>query len=332
MNKTIRRAKKLIAEAKSIVVICHIAPDGDTIGSALGLGWLLRRMGKHVSVVCADPIPSRYRFLPGAGEILPHHPEGCDLIIVVDTSDTERIGALYDMAVFATVPVINIDHHITNTHFGDVNLVEDISSTAEIIYDLANELDVPLDINSATGLLTGLVTDTQCFRTPNVTADTLRRAVAMMEAGASLRDITELVYNRLPASAIYLWGQALVNAQRRGRILYTTIDNETLHRYDASADELSGIVNFLASTSDADVAVLFRERNDGRIEAGMRASRGWKVSDVALRLGGGGHPQAAGCILKGSLDEVREIVLSALEQSLSEQAEEKRARPSPCET
>lgn len=325
MINPIRQAKKFITEAESIVVICHIAPDGDTIGSALGLGWLLRRMGKQVWVACADPIPSRYRFLPGAGEVLPHRPEGCDLIIVVDTSDIERIGALYDVTAFTATPVINIDHHVTNTHFGDVNLVEDMPSTAEIIYELTNELGIPLDTNSAIGLLTGLVTDTQCFRTANVTADTLRRAVAMMEAGASLRDITELVYNRLPASAIYLWGQALANAQWRGRILYTTVDNETLHRYDASADELSGIVNFLASTSDADVAVLFRERSDGRIEAGMRASRGWNVSDVALRLGGGGHPQAAGCILKGSLDEVREIVLSALERSLAEQAEEKRA-------
>jgi len=314
-------AQKYLQAAESVYLACHILPDGDAVGSLLGLGCALRHLGKRCTLACADPVPFRYDFLAGVEELVSHPPRTEQVIVTLDASDVERLGGLYDEAIFGSRPVINIDHHVTNTHFGTVNLLLPVPSTAEVVYALIRRLKVPLDADMATALLTGLVTDTRCFRTGNVTTQQLCTAVRWMEAGASLAGITELVYNRESPSTICLWGQALTNAQTRGRIIWTAIDQHMLRRCQASPNESDGLVSFLASTMGVDVAVVLRENDDGRIEASMRAGPGWDVSGVALKLGGGGHPRAAGCNIVGTMSDVRERVLSEIESSLLEQAQ-----------
>ncbi len=313
-------AKQYLQAARTVYIACHIIPDGDAIGSLLGLGLGLRRLGKSCTMACADAVPARFDFLADWREITARPPQDEEVIVTIDSSDIERLGALYDEHIFRSRPVINIDHHITNTRFGTVNLVQLLPSTAEIVYMLLRRLKVPLDKDIAAALLIGLITDTQCFRTSNVTTKQLRTAIALMDAGASLTDITELVFNREPVSTICLWGQALAHVQRRGRVMWTEIDQHMMRKCGAAPNEGNGLVSFLASTMGVDVAVVFREKDDGRIEVSMRAGPGWDVSEVAFKLGGGGHPRAAGCTIAGKMTKVRELVLGEIEAALQRQA------------
>jgi phosphoesterase RecJ-like protein len=305
--------------AQSIYIACHVAPDGDAIGSLVALGVTLQHLGKTCTMACADPVPGKFDFLVGVNDVVSRPPTAEQVIVTVDVSDIERLGSLYVEAAFRSRPVINIDHHITNTRFGTVNLVHLLPSTAEIVYALLRHLKAPPDPDVAAALLTGLLTDTRCFRTGNVTTRQLRTAVALMGAGASLAELTELLYNREPASTICLWGQALASAQTQGQVIWTEIDLDMMRRCRASANDADGLVSFLASTMGVDAALVLREKDDGQIEVSMRSGPGWDISGVALQLGGGGHPRAAGCTLAGSMSAVRERLLSAVESALKEQ-------------
>ena len=312
--------RRHLEAAHSVYIACHIIPDGDAIGSLLGLGWALRQLGKRCTMACADPVPPRFGFLAGAQEIVSDPPGDEEIIVAVDSSDTERLGSLYDALVFQSRPVINIDHHVTNIRFGTVNCVQPLPSTAEIIFSLTRELGVALDKRIAAPLLTGLVADTRCFRTGNVTVEQLHTAIALMDAGASMVEITENVFSRKPVAAICLWGRALINVRTRGGIMWTEIDQDAQRECAASPDSGTGLVSFLASTQDIDVALVFRETPDGDIEVSMRSGPGWDVSGAALKLGGGGHPRAAGCTLPGDMSTVRERVLLEIQTVLREQA------------
>jgi phosphoesterase RecJ-like protein len=318
-TKTIDRTEALIRDSDHIWIGCHKVPDGDAIGSTLGLMWGLRQLGKKCVPACSDPAPSAFEFLSGAEEFVARKPEDEDLIIVLDCGSIDRIGDIYDPVQFGRVPVVNIDHHATNTHFGDVNLVEITASTAQMVYALLVGLGTEITGDIATCLLSGLTTDTRSFRTSNTTVDTLRVATALMEAGANLAEISHRIYGQMPFSAANLWGQALGSARRRGRIAWTEITKAMMKQTDAPLSAARGLVSFLASTREADVAIVLTENDHEGIGVEMRSVPGVDVAEVALSLGGGGHAQASGCTLNGRIEEVRERVLAAVEDSLSRQ-------------
>jgi len=309
--KALAKATALIRGAQRIICICHVMPDGDAIGSLVGLGLALRKMGKRCTLACADPVPERLRFLPGVAEVQPVTPTDEDLIITLDCSDTERIGALYDATLFARKRVLNIDHHITNVAFGDVNWVEQRAATAELCLELITKLAIPLDVAIATCLLTGVVTDTRSFRTSNTTPEVLRVAIRLLEAGASLADINEQLSQYNSPGRICLWGRALSNARMQQRVIWAEITPDLLATCNATTEDTEDLVSFLVATRDMDVALLFTDRGGGKIEVSMRAVRGVDISGVALQFGGGGHPQAAGCTCNGALPEVKARVLQA---------------------
>ena len=307
---------RFIHDARRVMVITHVSPDGDAIGSLLGLGWALRWLGKEHTLACADPVPKRFTYLPGS-EATVTGPEGkYDLVISLDCGDLERLGAPYDESL-AGLPIVNVDHHVTNTRFGTVNWVDTrAASTAEMLLDLIESLGVPLDSDIATCLLNGIVTDTRGFRTPKTTTQTMRAALKLMEMGAQLREITDHVFNRRPFSAICLWAKALNGLQLDGRIIWSQITRTMRQECAFSENGDAGLVNLLSTTGEADVAIVFIERDNSQIKVEMRAVPGVDVSAVAVALGGGGHPQAAGCTLDGDPDEVREKVLTAVKASL----------------
>ncbi len=318
-HKEFCSARRHLLGADSVYIACHIMPDGDAVGSLLGLGSALQSLGKTCTLACADPVPLKFNFLCGVAQVSDHPPTTEQVIVTVDCSDVERLGALYDGTVFRNHPVVNIDHHVTNTCFGSVNLLLHLPSTAEIVYGFIRSMGIPIDRNIAAALLTGLVTDTRCFRTGNVTARQLLRATALMETGTSLAQINELVFDREPISTICLWGQSLANVQTRGRILWTEINRDMMRKCGASPNDGNGLVSFLASRMGVDVAIVFRETDDGRVEASMRAAAGWDLSGAAFELGGGGHPRAAGCTVSGDMDAARDLVLGTVAAALQEQ-------------
>ncbi|MHB0856517.1 MAG: DHH family phosphoesterase [Anaerolineae bacterium] len=315
MSQT-RDIQAVLDSAQRLLLIAHVEPDGDTIGSTLGLGWALRARGYTVRFACEHPVPDDLCFLPGAEEFSCRRPSDEDAILVLDTADLGRIGAPYDAQAFAAVPVINIDHHVTNTRYGSVNLIRGASSTAELVLDLLVALDLPLDSQVATCLLTGVITDTRAFRTTSTSPDTLRAAVTLMEAGAPLVEITEAVYNRRPIEVLRLWGPALSKAQLTGSVLWTEISRDLLRQSGTTAEAADGLVNWLGSIDQAEAAAVFREEEDGSVVVSLRSRPHINVAAVALLFGGGGHPQAAGCTLPGPLPTARAAVLRALQEAI----------------
>ncbi len=324
----LERAARLIRSAHSPLLVCHVAPDGDAIGSLSGLGRALRQMKLEPTTACSDPIPSRFRYIPGAGDIVRNAKFSFDLVISLDCSDLERLGHFVHMPAFDSAPLLNIDHHLTNLHFGTVDLVDaEASSTAEVVLRLLDHMGVSLDTELATCLLTGIVTDTRGFRTSNVTIQVMEATLRLMKAGASLPGITRCGLDRRPTAAIQLWGTALANLQSAGRVIWTSITPEMRRAAGYSGNGDAGLVSFLISAEDADVAAVFVEREDGRIEIGLRALPGFDVGHVALVLGGGGHALAAGCTLPGPMEKAQARVLVALQADLARQRQAMKAKP-----
>ncbi len=315
------RADALVLSARDIVVVTHVAPDGDAIGTLLGLGYALRRLGKHVTLVVDGRAPAEFLFLPGAatiGETLDN--ARTDLVIAVDCGDEPRMGSVGAQALATGAPVINLDHHVTNTQFGTVNLVVTAAvAAAEIVYDWLPRLGVLPDYEIAVCLLTGLVTDTLCFRTNNVTSPVLAKAQRLMEAGASLHDIVQQTVDRKSLATLRLWAVVMptMHMEKDG-IIWAVIDRAARARAGFTEDRDGGLVSLLISVDEANVAIVFREKDDGRIEIGFRAVSGYDVSRVAVALGGGGHALASGCTTDGPLEAVISRTLGLLRNSMLE--------------
>jgi phosphoesterase RecJ-like protein len=216
--------------------------------------------------------------------------------------------------------LINIDHHLTNQYFGDENLVDaSVASTCEIVLALLEYMEVPIDVEIATSLLTGIVTDTRGFRTNNVTEDVLHAALRLMERGASLPQIAYYGLDRRPTAAILLWGAALAQLRIDDGIIWTSIPLAMRRATGHTGNGDAGLVSFLIGAADANVAAVFTELADGQVDVSLRATAGFDVSQVALQCGGGGHALASGCTVHGSLEEAQERVLSALRTDVARQ-------------
>jgi phosphoesterase RecJ-like protein len=309
---------ELIHSARRILLVTHVAPDGDAIGSLLGLAWLLRAQGKEVTQFCEDAVPEVYTWLPGSAEIV-RQPGGLhDLVISLDCSDARRMGDLLQEGLTG-LPLINIDHHVTNTCFGTLAWVDPSSvSTTQMILELADSLGWQVSQPIAVCLLCGLVTDTRSFRTYNVDTVAVQAALRLMEAGASLNEVTRRVLDRRPLASVRLWGQAIDRLHLEGNILWTEVTREMRRQWALDENGDSGLANFLSGVRESKVVVVFTERKNGTIDVGMRSEPGYDVAQVAYRLGGGGHPQAAGCTMEGDVADIRERVLAELRRALAD--------------
>jgi phosphoesterase RecJ-like protein len=317
-----------IEPARRVLVMTHVAPDGDAIGSLLALGRLLEAQGKVPTLACQDPVPQNMMFLPGSERVVQKADGPYDVVISLDCSDRRRMGDVVDRASapgsahdLATVPLINIDHHVTNMLFGAVNWVDPGSvATAQMVLALADALGWAVDPETATCLLCGLVTDTRSFRTMNVDETAIAAALRLMRAGASLPQVARQSLDLRSLASIRLWGDAVNRLQLDDGILWTEVTGEMRRCWGLDDKDVSGLVNSLSGVREAQVIIVFTERGNGEIDISMRSASGVNVSLVALSLGGGGHPQAAGATLRGTLREIQERVLAQVRLSLAEQA------------
>ncbi len=304
-----------VDSAKSILLVTHISPDGDAIGSLLGLGNALRERGCAVTTLVVDKgVPPYLRFLPGADGVLPALTSGeWELMISLDASDEERTGdaGVYGRAHSKTV--INIDHHPTNTLFGGIYLfLPDAVSTSQIVQQWLEFINQPLTRDSALPLLTGLVTDTQGFRTSNVRPETLGYAQKLMQAGASLTEVTQRTLASTPYQNIQLWKYVLPSVELKDGVISAMVTQEDAHRAGLADVTDAGLVEFLVTANEAMISVVFKALTDGRIEVGFRCKPGYDVSKVAFSLGGGGHKQASGATIAGPLDVAKARVMPLL--------------------
>jgi len=328
---TLTEITDLLRRGGRVLAISHVAPDGDAIGSLLGFGWVLRsadpvgfaQSTRKLTLACADPVPAQFQWLPGASEILSAPPAGpWDVVVGLDASDGARLGSPFRPADFGAAPIVIIDHHVTNHRFGTLNHVDPSAvATSQIVVDLADALGAPIGQEAATCLLTGLVMDTLGFRTSNVTPQVMAVAMRLMEAGANLAEITERALNHKPLSSLRLWGQALANVQINGRVVWATITQQMRDQVDAPLNGDGGLVSQLINAPEAVIAAVFSETAEGKIEISFRAKSGYDVSQIALSLGGGGHPQASGCTVAGPLKaaeaQVVPLLLNATRQDVA---------------
>jgi phosphoesterase RecJ-like protein len=314
------RTAQQIAAAQRILVIGHVSPDGDAIGSLLGLGLALRRRGIGFRLACADPVPQQYRHLPN-WEWITQTPQGAfDLVVSLDSSDPKRLGSVYDPQAQSDVPILNIDHHATNLRFGALNWVEPTAAaTAQILVRLVRALGVSIDAQIGTCLLTGIVADTLGFRTANTTPEVIETALELMRAGASLAPVMDRVFNHRSVGTIRMWSLALQRMHLDGPVLWTEITQDLREQAGYGEDGDAGLVSFMVTADEADVAVVFCELVDGQIDVSIRASPPYDISRVALSFGGGGHAQAAGCALPGPLEVARAQVLARLHDAWRKQ-------------
>lgn len=304
-------AAVLLRDAQSVLVMCHINPDGDAIGSLLGLAWVLRALPAPPTVVtaCADPTPPALQFLPGTQQIHTNAPpDRWDVIVALDASDPARLGDIFKPEAY-NAPVIVLDHHVTNHHFGTLNVVDtNAAATAQIVLALADALEVPIGYEAAVCLLTGLVTDTLSFRTNNMTPAVFTAAARLMAAGADVSEIAQRSLFDRPLTVLRLWGAGLSQAQFDGQVAWIMLSRAMRERAGLTGSSENGLSSQLINAAETKIAAVFNEIEDQQVEISLRSRPGYDVATVALRLGGGGHPQAAGCTLPGSLAEVAERV------------------------
>lgn len=320
ITSTIRQT---ITSAASILVITHVGPDGDALGSLTAVGLALKQMGKPHSLVCDDGGLSRFRYLPLSDKIQNRRDSHAnyDLIIAVDCGDEMRMGQAFSTLPDPKPPIINIDHHVTNTLFGDVNLVKpEDSSTTEVLFGLFTDLGLRIDADLALCLLTGLVTDTLGFRTIGVTAKTMKVAGWLIDAGADLSLVTMQGLNLKPISTLRLWQSGLNNMRMENGLIWTSIDYQALQGSGYNGASNAGLVNLLANVDEAAMGAVLMEMEDGTVRVGFRCRPPYNVAELALNLGGGGHPLAAGCTLEGPLDRAESLVVGMCKDAIRQQA------------
>lgn len=309
-------ARDLISAANRILLATHISPDGDAIGSLLGLSWALRAAGKRTVVASADGCPETFRFLPGSHEIVQQVADGFDLSILLDCGDLSRVGQPVES--LGRQPDFNIDHHSTNPGFARLNFVDaDAAATAELVVDLLPAFGLPLTQPAAECLLCGVVSDTLGFRTTSTTARSLEAAQTLMAAGADLPRVYDLALNRRSFNAVQLWGQALARAALAERLAWTTIPLAAKQAVGYNGKGDADVINVLTTVNDADVFVVLTEHGNNEVKVSWRARPGFDVAAVAQAFGGGGHVLAAGATAKGTLAEVEEKVLAATRQMMN---------------
>lgn len=301
-----QQIRNLFAAAQRIAVISHIRPDGDAVGSMLGLGTALMEAGKDVQFVLADGVSAVYRFLVNADTVQKEIKGEIDLAVVLDCSDLERTGGVLN----GFQPGINIDHHKTNLNFAHVNLVEEnAAATAQVLANHLPQWGLEISKGVAEALLTGILTDTIGFRTSNVSADTLHTAASLMEQGIDMPVIYHKVLIERTFEAVRLWGRGIDKLQRQDSILWGVLTAEDRKAASYPGKDDAELISILSSVRDADVAILFIEQDPQHVKVSWRARPGFDVSGAAMYFGGGGHAPAAGATIEGELDDVIRQVL-----------------------
>ncbi len=308
--------KQRLAAANKIVIVSHVRPDGDAIGSLLALGLALRDAGKSVQMVLADGVPSSFKYLEGS-ELVTKEPQGeHDTFITVDCADFKRTGKLFEN--FGQ-PDINIDHHKTNEKFGKLNLIEaEEVATAAILTNHLPEWGLTITKPVAAALLTGIITDTLGFRTSNTTPEALRQSAALMELGVDLPNIYMRALVTKTFSAAKYWGAGLSSLESKHGIVWGTLTAKDRKAANYSGNDDADLINMISAIDGNKVGMVFVQQNDEHVKISWRAlEAGVDVSQVAKHFNGGGHAAAAGADIPGSLSEVQKEVLKKTREMLN---------------
>ena len=316
MQRNPEAVAQCIRAAQTIAVVSHINPDGDTIGSATAMRLILQAMGKDVTLFCDGKIPDQMSFLPGHDLFrMPGDNEGpFDLLLALDVSDPRRMGACAAL-MERSAHTAQIDHHPTNPLFAEVNSVDGKApANCLLIRELMDTLGVPLSRDIAICLYTGISTDTGNFAFGSTNAETFRVMSELMEHDLPLAKLNRILFRVKSREQMKLLGKALESMTYRGKgkIAVMKLTMADFRACGALSEHADTIVNYGLDTIGTEMALLGRETHDGRVKFSLRTKEPFTVNDIAARFGGGGHPQASGITMDGTLDECTEQVLSAM--------------------
>jgi phosphoesterase RecJ-like protein len=307
--------KDRLRAAQKVLITSHVRPDGDAVGSLLGLGLALQNAGKTVQMVLADGVPSSFRYLEGSDRVRKEPDRNFDTFITVDCADFKRLGKPFQN--FGQ-PDINIDHHITNERFGRLNLIEGQEvATAAILTNYLPAWGYEITRPIAAALLTGIITDTLGFRTSNITPEALRQSAALMETGVDMSELYMRGLVRRSFSSARYWGTGLSKLESSDGIVWTALSlaDRKASGYDGNDD--ADLINMISAIEEHKVGMIFVEQRDNHVKISWRAlEQGVDVSTVAKHFGGGGHAAAAGADLPGALSEVQPLVLEKTKEML----------------
>jgi phosphoesterase RecJ-like protein len=308
---------ELIDSKRRFAITSHIRPDGDSLGSSLGLYWLLRALDKDVEVIMRDPVPHAYRQLPGAAEVrvMPGVANPYHAVFVIECSDITRPG-LIDLEKQL---VVNIDHHSTTALFGTINWIDSTASAVgEMIYNLCKATGVRVTKEIAECVYTALITDTGSFHYSNTTERTFKVASELVRTGVKPAKTAEAVFASYPWSRIQLMGEVLSTARRdsTGRVASLRLSQEMQQRSGASDEDADGFVNYPLTVGEVEAVVLLKESAPEVYRTSLRSKGDVNVARVAGKFGGGGHRNAAGCTLTGPWEEVEEEVVRLLQEAV----------------
>ncbi|MFA5134806.1 MAG: bifunctional oligoribonuclease/PAP phosphatase NrnA [Patescibacteria group bacterium] len=305
-----QKIKEEAVKARSAIVISHQNPDGDAIGSLLGMSYFLDQNEVMHELFCASPIPEYLKFLPNVERITNNDEvlltREYDLIIILDSGDLKYAGVDMHFRSIKGLPiVINIDHHPTNTLFGHINLVHSkASSTAEIIFHLLDHYRHPITKEVATSLLTGILTDTGGFANLGTTSSSLEVSSRLVAQGARIREVITNTFRNKPLKQLQLWGRALSRLKEDPKtgIVTTVLLKGDFEELGIDEESTEGISNFLNNVEHAKAIIVLREKADGTIKGSLRTTQpDVDVSAIAKFFGGGGHKKAAGFTVKGRI-------------------------------
>ncbi len=312
MTTEIERAAQALADSESVVVISHERPDGDAVGSLLALCLALQQLGKQAWPVLAGGLPDKWRFLPGADQVQADLPSDDHLVVTVDSADIRRLGSLTLEHVD-----INIDHHPSNTLFGEINLVEpEAAATTEVLYRNHSQLGLPIDVDIASNLLVGLITDTIGFRTVSVRPQTLRIAAELIELGADISELYRQALFGRSYEAVRYWAGGLTQLDMQDGMVWAVLSLADRKAADYPHSDDADLIDLLTTIDGPKVAIMFVEQPGQQVKISWRALPGLNVSKLASSFDGGGHELAAGALIDGEVQEVVGRVLAATAEAL----------------
>ena len=322
----VQAALAQIEPAQRILLIAHERPDGDCIGSALGLTHILEMLGKTCVPACADRPPRNLSFLPGIARVQQTLENTVfDLVIALDAGEFIRFGTLYEQHAdfFHSVPLLNLDHHITSEGCGQVNIIDPTSSaTAELLVLFQQQAQLPLNYNAALCLLTGIITDTSSFQFTNTTPRTLEAASLLLRAGAIPETVVQPLYRARPLAQARFQSLIIASAQTacNGRLIWSTADENTLAASGAIPEMDDNTSGLLRDIDDVQVAAFLKSyREPGVTRLSLRCAAPYNAGEICQRISnglGGGHPRAAGATFHMPLAEATVYVVEELKKEI----------------
>lgn len=326
MDRRFDEAIEVARKGNKFLVVSHVSPEGDAIGSLLGLTLALRSLGKEVTAYLEDPIPEVFSFLPGASTVVHEldNTESFDATFAVDCGQKERLGKGF-VDLDDPGRIVNIDHHATNDFFGEVNVVvPDASAAGELVYDFCKAAGIKITPEIAENLYVAIHTDTGSFRYSSSTAEAFIKAGELVRCGVEPWKIARLVYENLPARKFKLLAMVLstlevidIAGSGGTKIATLAVTLEMFKKAEAEKDMADGFVNYARGIEGVQVGILFRESSPNTYKVSMRSKGEVDVAELTKSFGGGGHRNAAGCSIKGSLEEVKATIIKAIRAALA---------------